>query len=502
MKLRWFSILLVLAAVAHGQNGILDSTFGSNGIAEVLGYDYPTLWSTSVWSTAHSVSDSKNRNIIGGSFELNNKGGIRVFRLKENGILDSSFGWIGKTDLFLSHTIRLGGLTSLPNNGIAVLAILNYTNSVNDIAIIELDSNGYLLRTAYLDYYQTESPQKLMHQSNHNYILSGSAAYRGFVARIDSNWQKDLSFGVSGLAAIPGVNGTLGAFDTELFNDGSIISAFNYSQSSYVSSLIKLLPNGLRDANFGVNGRIDFNGDYFNQISDVAIQDSNRIVLLGVTQIPNYTIKVIRLHSNGGVDGSFVDYFEPPGYTFTRRSITLQEDDKIILTYWGDTTGFRMTRLNQNGTVDSSFGINGTVSITMNNYAGNRCNVQPDGKIVLCGEREVPIGSRRMFASRYISGTPISVSENSLIHPKLVFFPNPFSYSASLRFTLLKETDLNIYVIDINGNIIGILKNAEHFLAGEHQIDINDYQSLGDGQYFVVISTSSNRVSIPIIKSD
>ena len=129
-----------------------------------------------------------------------------------------------------------------------------------------------------------------------------------------------------------------------------------------------------------------------------------------------YDMVVLRYNSNGTMDASFgtngtvtVPF---AGNSFdVARSVALQADGKIVV--GGSTSGagtgndFALVRLNSNGTLDTSFGSFGKVrtAVSSVNDDGYALAIQPDGKIVLVG---AAMGLTNDFAIvRYeANGTP------------------------------------------------------------------------------------------------
>ena len=162
-----------------------------------------------------------------------------------------------------------------------------------------------------------------------------------------------------------------------------IVSGTNRNTSlvpTYDFGMIRYNPNGTLDTTFGANGVVmtDFNNldDFCNSIT---LQNDGQIVLVGETNTPiqgvNYGI--IRYNSDGSLDLSFGNNgkisldLSSNFYPYTSSSATsvkIQSTGKIIIGGSCDkqdignyTVQFAIVRLNSNGTLDTSFGINGQV---------------------------------------------------------------------------------------------------------------------------------------------
>ena len=152
---------------------------------------------------------------------------------------------------------------------------------------------------------------------------------------------------------------------------------FNNYNGTPTNKIIRLNTNGSIDTSFvygtGFDGLVD----------EIAIQSDGKILVGG--NFLNYdgtpANYIIRLNSNGTIDGSFV---YGTGFDANVRDIAIQSDGKILvggnfLSYNG-TPANNLIRLNSDGTIDGSFvyglGFNSTV---------NKIAIQSDGKIVLGG---------------------------------------------------------------------------------------------------------------------
>jgi len=129
----------------------------------------------------------------------------------------------------------------------------------------------------------------------------------------------------------------------------------------------------------------------------VGIQPDGKIVLGGwtITSGNLGSFAAMRLNTNGTLDTSF----DSDGYAITtvanfNRGDTLltQPDGKILLggeRYFGDSNDdFTILRYNTNGTLDNTFDGNGVAAPVVSGFSDEHCYdmaLQPDGKIVMVG---------------------------------------------------------------------------------------------------------------------
>ena len=161
---------------------------------------------------------------------------------------------------------------------------------------------------------------------------------------------------------------------------------------------------GTLDSTFGVYGKVmtDISplsiGD---NLEDILLQPDGRIIAVGWfhTSSPttNYSdLAIVRYMTNGSVDSSFgvngkvICNFSQAGWhgDFIRRAV-LQNDGKIVCTgSTSDTmiTNILLTRILSNGVIDSAFGSNGSSILDIDPNSsdeGNSVLIQPDWKILV-----------------------------------------------------------------------------------------------------------------------
>lgn len=155
--------------------------------------------------------------------------------------------------------------------------------------------------------------------------------------------------------------------------DGKIIVA---GYSSNVSSdrfcLVRLNADGSKDYSFGANGVVLTDFPYTSVVSDIALQSDGKIVAAGHTwNGTENAFAIARHHSDGALDISFGNagkvVADFPGKNAVARALKIQNDGKIILagqvyTLNNDWDEFAIARLNNDGSPDLTFGINGRVT--------------------------------------------------------------------------------------------------------------------------------------------
>jgi uncharacterized delta-60 repeat protein len=219
------------------------------------------------------------------------------------------------------------------------------------------------------------------------------------LTRYNSDGTLDTSFGNGGYT------GTVIRADAiALLADGKILVG-GYLDVSYHNSdfaLARYNPDGTIDTSFGVGGKVstEFLGGHDN-IHALAIQSDGKIVAAGQSDCCGgyWFFALARYNSNGTIDTTFgnngtvnTNLSPNDGNPYHRAyGVAVQADGKIIAVggarHYGDTDSFAIVRYNPNGTLDSTFGSNGQVTNKFNGNASTAAAValQRNGKFFVAG---------------------------------------------------------------------------------------------------------------------
>ena len=212
----------------------------------------------------------------------------------------------------------------------------------------------------------------------------------------------DASFDSDGIVTmdINNTNDVMKAILTQ--PDGKIIVAGHTTEMDLTRfCVIRFNSDGSLDTSFGSDGGVVMPFPFTSHASATALQNDGKIVVAGVASPMNEEgFAVVRFNADGTLDTNFgeggIVHTSLPGGVVS-KSMEIQPDGKIIVggeLYDNppDGTSLVMVRYNQEGTLDSSFGIGG-VSVT-DVVAGsslsaldmlNDIAIQQNGKIVACG---------------------------------------------------------------------------------------------------------------------
>jgi uncharacterized delta-60 repeat protein len=207
--------------------------------------------------------------------------------------------------------------------------------------------------------------------------------------RVHANGRIDRTFGKNGVTtARPGVRSGL-TWTSELArqSDGKLVLAGRAGPSANRAAfaMVRFLPDGRLDHSFGTRGVVMAPLANEPYVEGLFVQPDGKLLLAGCsasgTEAPSETL-ILRYLPDGSLDrswgsGGIRSYgdlgvarrgSECPDFAMTQRR------ELLVL-------GSRLWRLRPNGSVDTSFGRDGSIAIG----PGDALAVQADGKIVLAG---------------------------------------------------------------------------------------------------------------------
>ena len=271
--------------------------------------------------------------------------------------------------------------------------------------LIRTDLSGSIDTTFNMGTGPSSTVNCMVTQSDGKLLLGGSfSSYSGStvgnMVRVNTNGTRDTTFN-TGVGFGAAVN------DMRVQSDGKIIAvgAFTTYSGSTRNRIVRLNTDGTYDTTFNIGTGLN------NTANCIAIQSDGKI-LVGGSTITQYSGSLIgtgslRINTDGTRDTT---YSTGAGFltNFTVYSIDIQSDGKIVVghgatTYSGSTVT-RLTRLNDNGSIDNTFNP-GTINSSV--YA---VKIQPDQKILINGAFTTVSGSTRASIARVLSNGQVDTS--------------------------------------------------------------------------------------------
>jgi uncharacterized delta-60 repeat protein len=428
-------------------DGTLDSSFANNG--QLIDYTFPNDM-----ILCRGIAETSDGKIVALAEE---RGGVNVHgmnvmlaRYFEDGSTDSSFGKYGfiRTDVGYDE----------------------------NCSAVKIDGDGKIIIAGIEIEFKGTSSQNIL------------------LMRYNQNGSVDSSFGNNGIV-IPDINGahTFEDANTILLQpDGKIITGGRIFDKQYDSSkflLMRFLQNGKIDSTFGINGTMVSHFKEADVIFSIALRADGKIIAAGSTfekrnqpYLAYSNTAIAQYLPNGQPDVTFGKkgkaVLSIPDYNTEGKSILIQNDGKFVI---AGITGkpifggsqFIVTRFLKNGTVDSSFGIDGSTQTRFGSGGGVCKNaiLQSDGKILVSGTY-YPGSTPSSFAlARYnIDNTTITGNrgksnfyKNKSTLNNIKLYPNPASNILHIE-GLPTNTKTKLTISDFNGNVrMAIAANTATF---------------------------------------
>jgi len=213
----------------------------------------------------------------------------------------------------------------------------------------------------------------------------------------------DPSFGVDGTTLVGFPEG----FDTYIVDmavqpDGKIVVVGDLHESEPVALppflapslkssgeglvIVRLSADGEADPSFGEGGVVTF--EEIGRALDVVIDDQDRIVASGTILAADWsrTISMVRLLSDGSLDPSFGSggRVTTPSTQYFVNALVIQPDGKIVSAEESRNRAV-LRRYEADGSVDTTFGLGGRVSVPHVPEGFTDVELQPDGRLVAVG---------------------------------------------------------------------------------------------------------------------
>jgi uncharacterized delta-60 repeat protein len=396
-------------------DGNADSSFGVNGIRSL-----PTV-------TGNFVTEGNNRFVLQPDGKLlftgitKNDFGVNQFsalRLLTDGNVDNSFGVNAILPGIASGTRHAPAVTLVQPDGKIITAGYELANGIHWLALTRNLSNGAV--------------DNSFNGGNMRILAIGSSARHDEVG-LDIRIQPDGKILAAGIA---GNHLFSSAVVSKYYPDGKRDSAFGTHGLSYTS--ISPVPGQ------HTNYFSPFSRRHFLSMANDA--QGNIFVLTTGTNLfqRRNALSLIKLKPDGSPDSSFSNFGRKDFNTSETQDdypvgLVIQADGKPVVAAatWGndpdlDSSYISLLRLKTDGSVDSSFGTAGVFRDIL--FTGNedffrnqphRLAIQPDGKILLCGESKSPMFVRWALHRYTTNGAFDNQFNNSAVTvvPNSVNFP-------------------------------------------------------------------------------
>ena len=317
------------------------------------------------------------------------------------GDLDPGFDGEGK------KTFGYGGYDSAEDalvrpDGKIVLA--GFGNANVDFAVTQLNPDGSFDRsfdgdgTAGVDFGGTDQAYAVELQPDGKIVVGGMTGTNVdmAVARLNRDGSLDATFDPGGPDG-PGKwtfdhGGNDYVQDLLVQPDGKIVLA-GYGRSPKTDFVVtRINPDGSPDGSFDGDGTSGADFGDFDQGFAAALQPDGKILVAGRTYA-NFDVAIARFNSDGSLDDTFDGEGRKTfgyGGTDFAKAVLVQPDRRIVLAGYGNAnTDFAVTRLNPDGSFDTSLDGDGTSDTDFGGSdKGAAAALQSNGKVVVVGYTE------------------------------------------------------------------------------------------------------------------
>lgn len=317
-------------------NGMIDSTFGSNGWKTV------NISGAGDQAIATEILNDGKILLAGPSFGTSTN--MAVVRLTSNGELDSTFADNGIWNKDLGSSEILWDMQVRPNGKVLLIGDVTSTETSRDAGIISILSDGRIDSTFgenglfQFDIDSLWNTGKLgIITSIGDLVFSGSGNSIHYLVRVDSLGIRDSSFGDDGVVSLGFTNASRVQVEDilELENQSLLVACWVTENGIDELYLKKILSNGSVDSTFGIDGI--WKGEPSYKGPHGLVRLSNGTIIVGVIQRDNGESRhlLLGLDKDGNTVSSFnqgnpfVIDFMPSNENITR--IRKYQDSKIIL---------------------------------------------------------------------------------------------------------------------------------------------------------------------------
>jgi uncharacterized delta-60 repeat protein len=343
-----------------------------------------SLSSTAGFSTPDNISDFYGYVLPGGGFAIyvggtfttfNGETNNRLIRLQSNGSKDTGFN----TGTGFDSTVVAWGKSVQSDKKVIVGHNFSTYNGTSSLRLARINTNGSYDSTFNVGAgFNATTPSNSL-QSDGKVIVGGAfTTYNNIsaprIVRLNTNGSIDTGF-VYGT----GFNGTTENIAVDSSNRIIAVGGFSSYNGTSATRIIRLNTNGTVDGTFSTGVGFPSNP------TRVILDSSSKILVIGFFGSYNNisAVRIVRINDNGTIDPSLST---GSGFNNTTRSIAQQSDGKLIVggtfTSYNGTSANRIIRLNSNGSIDFTFNIGtGFSSGTVWDIA-----IQPDGKIISVGD--------------------------------------------------------------------------------------------------------------------
>jgi uncharacterized delta-60 repeat protein len=379
-------------------SGSPDNTFGTNGTV--------TIFEANKTFYVHAVKLLQNGKIVvAGSCSIDDKARFFVARFLSNGSPDNTFNGNGKLILDLASYDNVAYDIVEQTTGKLIVAgsLIAGFNETSQLAVIRLNTDGsrdMSFNTTGIQQFTTgsgtgEAAYLVQRYADDKIMIAGTSNGQVLLMRLLADGALDASFSGDGLTTAAG-KGLSKAKQLHLGSTGVLVTG----QTAQVNSPdwdyagFKFDAAGNADNSFNGNGQSWLTVATNDINAGSVILNDGSILLAGYNE-SSYLPNTAKMNSTGIFDLSYgsngLKYIRVNGTDERIDKILHQADNKIISigntsNELGTVNNTVLVRYLSTGGIDNSFGSAGKVTLPQNNFMFHSAILQADQKIILVGD--------------------------------------------------------------------------------------------------------------------
>lgn len=393
------ALLLTRIILAAQNAGVLDNGFGTNGVVTT------TLTPGQLNGINKLLQQPDGKLIaIGATNDYVSNSDIAVVRYNIDGSLDNTFGSSGIA-LHNSGSVDAAQNGILQADGkIILVGIKNFSTVGSRAIIMRLNSDGSIDNSFDGDGIMEFGPATgtnnrfldIERDGMGNYFVCGQFDNAGTVdvavVKLTASLAIDNSYGTLGIAQFStgaGMNDYPGGISIQA--DGKVVGAGYTEIGSNRAPLVwRLTTTGILDNSFAGTGWLHYSVGGQRYFTDVAIQSTGRILAAGFEYFVGQPRVICKAFDTNGIELPF-NVGNDPSYFTVIVNITMQDDDRFLLSGYTMAINFYLARYDADGNkqdINPDPGnqqLDSELFFTGNRDYGYALLIQADGKYVLGG---------------------------------------------------------------------------------------------------------------------
>ena len=461
------------------QDGVLDTTFGTNGI-RVSSVD-----AAPAWGSALRVGTS----VVFGAYGADNF--QYMLRMDSDGSLNGSFGSAGRYDpptssVDAAHFSVISGVSAGPG-GTVLVSTSHFFNGGSgwtndgDTRVVAITAMGAPV-SSWNTTFAAQSPPLVAHKwsgltgvtpapDGSVYVVESvsASATDGSVrvVKYSSSGTLDGSFGISGSVEFKLNGETTNVQSSAVQSDGKLLITATTGSSWPPTSagVVRLGLNGALDTSFGGTGFVSLATDG-PWAGTVLVDSTGRIVVIGQEGAQTYTPWIVRLLSNGALDPTFDgDSGSSNGKVLLDPSlgpwVLAPANGGSYMVGGGSSSGATLVRIGPDGSLDHSFGTGGVATFPVA-ISGTNPWAEFDSMVVLADgsvRAEFQQWTNTNHSATVLGVDPSGAKDAQFATAGEFRFPSscaPDGHTAHVRG----------YMVDGSGLVIGSTSNVDNMPDG------------------------------------